>query len=202
MREGVLPGYTHITDVSGAFANLGSIPKPILQNAAERGTHLHEIVKDTILNIPVDADRLYYMNRKMNGDLDKISLSGYMISFWRFWRKFEDSNVSFPDRIYDDLWMLTGEPDLITVLDGERYLIDWKFTSKSSPTWDIQANGYAMIYENAYEEVIDHMLFVRLDKDGGDPEVVQCMHDGDLFTVAFEFYEKFFKGQTCHLEME
>lgn len=202
MREGVLPGYTHITDISGAFAGYGSIPRSILQNAADRGNQVHDIVKDVILNVPVDGERYYYFNKRMNGDIERINLQGYLESFWKFWRPHEDSPALFPDRMYQNRLMLTGEVDLITMIDDKRVLIDWKCTASASPSWDIQGNGYCWMYEDLFEEVIDKILFVRLDKDGKDPEVIEIKQDIELFDTAFEFYERFFKGMKCNLECE
>ena len=202
MREGVLPGYTHITDISGAFAGYGNIPKSILQNAADRGIQVHEIIRDTILNIPIDAERFKYMDKKMNGDMKEINLQGYLISFWSFWRTLDDSPAIFPERMYEHNAKLTGEVDLITTVNSERILIDWKCTASPSASWDIQGNGYAWMYEALFEQVIDKILFVRLDKDGKDPEIIEIKHDLELFEKAFEFYERFFKGQKCNLESE
>lgn len=196
MSDDILPGFTRISAISGAFSGYGSIPRIILDNAAARGCQIHDIIKDVILNIPVDGERYIYRGvREQN-------LTGYMTSFWKFWRPYEDSLATFPDRMYDNLHMLTGEVDLITTINGERVIIDWKCTNCSSPAWDIQGNGYSMIYENLYEQVIDKILFVRLDKEGADPEVIEIKHDTDLFMTAFEFYQRFFKGQKCNLEME
>ncbi len=197
MKDEILPGYTRITEISGAFSGYGSIPKSILQNAADRGNQVHGIIKDVILDIPVDGERYIYRGEKKSDDL-----MGYMKSFWEFWRPLQDCQVEFIDRMYDHKVMLTGETDLIAVIDGERVLIDWKCTSMASPAWDIQANGYTWMYENLHEKVIDKMLFIRLDKEGRAPEVIEIKHDTELFTTAFEFYLRFFKGLNCNLECE
>lgn len=202
MKDEILPGFTRITDISGAFSGYSGIPKAILTNAANRGTQIHDIIKDVILNIPVDGERYYYMNRKMNGDEDRINLQGYIESFWKFWRPIEDSPALFPDRMYDHKIKLTGEVDLITTIDNERVLIDWKCTLSPSASWDIQGNGYSWLYENLFEQVIDKILFVRLDKEGKDPEIIEIKHDYELFETAFQFYERFFKGLKCNLENE
>ncbi len=196
MNDEILPGFTRISQISGAFSGYGSIPKEILNNAAARGSQVHGIIKDVILDLPVDGDRYIYRGNR------EESLVGYMTSFWKFWRPIEDTQAIFPDRMNDFNLMLTGEMDLITTIDGERVLIDWKCTTKQSPSWDIQGNGYSLLYENSFNLVVDKILFVRLDKEGGDPEIIEIKHDIDLFMTAYEFYHRFFKGQKCNLECE
>lgn len=202
MTDDILPGYIRVTNISSAFSSYGSIPKTILENAKDRGTQIHDLIRDTILDIPVDNERFSYMDRKPNGEFKKASLLPYLDSFWKFWKEHEATPAIFPDRLYDNQMMLTGEFDLITMIDGERTLIDWKCTAASSPAWDIQANGYAMLYENNHLQVIDRMLFVRLDKEGKDPEVLEIKHDPELFITAYVFYKRFFKDIKCNLERE
>jgi len=91
---------------------------------------------------------------------------------------------------------------LIAEINDERVLIDWKCTKKPSEAWHIQGNGYAQLFENAHENMIDKIIFVRLDIDGNDPEVIEIEKDGNLFANAFEFYHRFFKDQKCNLELE
>ncbi len=202
MEEVITPGYTRISSIAGAFSSYGTVPKVILNNARERGTAVHSIVKDLIQDIPVEDERYVWHNTKMNGDVDIISLKGYIESFQRFWQPYEQSAYSFPERLYEDILKTTGEVDLVTQLDGERILIDWKCTAAKSESWNIQANGYTMLYEENYGAVIDTMLFVRLDKDGKMPEIIEIAHDVDLFYCAYEMYHRFFKNQVCNLEME
>ncbi|GEM_PF-3225089 len=197
MSDDILPGFTRVSAISGAFGGYGNIPKEILNNAAARGSQVHDIIRDVILNVPVDGERYIY-----RGERNTNSLVGYMESFWKFWRPHDDSPAVFPDRMNDFNLMLTGEVDLITTINDERVLIDWKCTACASPAWDIQGNGYSLLYENSFHQVIDKILFVRLDKDGAEPEVVEIKHDIDLFMTAYEFYHRFFKGQKCNLECE
>lgn len=202
MEEVIRPGYTRISSIAGAFAGYGSVPKTILNNARDRGTAIHAIIKDLILDIPVEEDRYIWNNQKMNGDVEVVSLKGYIESFHRFWHPYEQSAILFPERLYEDILKTTGEVDLVTELNGERFLIDWKCTASKSESWVIQGNGYSMLYEDNYRQVIDTMLFVRLDKEGHMPEVVEIPHDMDLFFCAYEMYDRFFKNQVCNLEKE
>mgnify|MGYP001592753660 CR=1 FL=1 len=202
MIDDILPDYTRISSISGAFSGYNNVPRAILNNAASRGTQIHSIIKDLILDIPVEEERYLYNNVRMSGEIEQIYLKGYIDSFWKYWKTIETCGPTFPERMYEDILRTTGEVDLIAEYKGDRLLIDWKCTASKSESWAIQGNGYSILYEDNYCSVIDKILFVRLDKEGRDPEIVEIQHDVDLFHSAYEFYHRFFKNQRCNLEME
>lgn len=204
MERIIKDGYTRVSTISGAFGGYGGIPAAILKNAANRGTAVHEIIKDLILDIPVAENRFEFMNQKPNGDLEKISLKGYVDSFWIFWKPIEARIVPvlIEEEIENEVLMVTGQPDYFGKLDNRTILFDWKCTSKNSTNWDIQANGYVDLYEPYYNDVVEEMNFVRLDKDGKEPEIVELVRDLDLFSNCHGYYHRYFKNQINYLEKE
>ena len=185
--DNIKPGYTRVSDIAGAFAPYRDIPRDVLENAANRGKEVHQLIHERFLNIP-DTDNKW---------------PKYMMSWERFWQPYRNSEVLLQEkRLYYDSWMITGQIDMIAIINGAVTLIDWKCTAATSPHWKIQAGGYDLLAQRAGFK-IDNWIFVRLDKGGGDPQVIQYDYwDMEWFEKAYEFYMKFLKDQTCNLESE
>lgn len=195
MSEEIKPGYDRISDIASAFGNHAGVPKNILDYAADRGTHVHEIIYDLINDVFVKEERYMFCGK---------SIRGYVDSFKKFWDLYERDAVCVlnEDRLYDEKRKTTGQVDWAGKLDGKRTLIDWKTTSSIGTHWEIQAAGYKILCdENDYKD-IEQILFVKLDKDGKEPVICVLSENEDLFSQANKFYLKFFKNKKSNLEME
>jgi hypothetical protein len=188
-------GFTRISTISGAFAGYGSIPKAILDKAAARGTCVHKLIKSYTNDVPISDEDMFFEGQP---------LVGYLNAFKNFWESYEKSVILLQEeRIDDDELMITGEPDLVVEHEGKLVLIDWKATLSVGKHWQIQAEGYSYLLSMIKDIPIQKILFVRLDKAGGAPEVVEYQPDWEnVFKPAYRLYKMFMQDQKCNLELE
>ena len=193
-RKGVKPGFIHVSDISSAFGNHHKVPQDRLEAAAIRGQKVHSMIHAYMNDIPHGDEHLLYLE-----------------SFKKFWGKLESPKILMQEeRLYCDQYKITGAMDMVVeTVEYGTTLIDWKCTWKAASHWEIQASGYAHLALSGYPDdkeppghLIDTILFVRLDRDGGQPEVVEFEEDPELFEWAHRFYIRYMAGNKCHLEDE
>ena len=169
----IKPGYTRITDIIADREALSKIPKENLENARLRGTRVDELAKAYTLGLPAIAER--------EDD------AGFFESFKLFAENKLDSLVGGV-RQYDDVLLLTGEPDFIYQENGLNVLLDIKCTAKESVTWKLQAAGYDYLLEQN-GILIDRIEFARLKKDGTKPVVYT--YDKSHRPMFMNFYHRY-----------
>jgi hypothetical protein len=191
----IKPGYTRISTISNAYAGYGGIPKGILDKASCRGTQVHRLIQSHTNNIVITDEEMMFMDQ---------SLAGYFASFKQYWKPYEGCEIVLQEeRIDDPFLMVTGEPDLVIMNNGKMKLIDWKATAKAGKHWEIQAGGYGYLLREIKDLCMEEIDFVRLDKDGGAPEVISYSHhDQQTFLDAYRLYKKFMENNKCNLEDE
>lgn len=179
-----LEKYTRITTVLAPFAGYGAIPKEIIAKAADRGTRAHNAIHSHMSHLGtwgVDED-----------------IIGYVQSAEKFFPKI--GNVLWlEERFFCDKLLLTGQCDLIAEYDGEVTLIDWKTSSKVNPTWSAQAGGYFYVGPKKF---LTRAIFVKLDKNGGEPEIHNFDNVGaciDEFMACYDMYNKYFKNNKLEI---
>ena len=196
----IKPGYTRVSEVSSAFAAYGRIPQETLDKAAARGDHVHELIFDYLNDVPISEDRWMFAEK---------SVKGYFESFLKFWESFKGLEVVAQEqRFYEDNLMITGQPDVVVTLAGERIIFDWKCTTSIGRHWDIQAQGYFKLFNDGYDETdrryalpADEAVFIRLDKDGKEPDLKEYRNQNE-FKKYLDIYDKYFKSLKCNLEGE
>jgi ATP-dependent exoDNAse (exonuclease V) beta subunit len=168
--------YTRVSEILSPFSGLKNIPPEILQNAANRGTKVHEICDSLINDIGV-------LNLDEN-------VAGYIQSFeqWLPGKKFLDK----PERFFCDELMITGEIDGIYHSADGLVLVDFKTPAKKSSTWNLQLSAYAYLCGKAGYK-IDFLEVVRLDKTGKAPEVIRYDDQLALFLKCIDVYRYFYK---------
>ena len=207
MDDDIPPGYTRISAVASFFSDYGDIDPDVLQNAADRGSRVHEIIEKLINNIPPDENDyiIKYKHGNRAGKLD--NLTGYVDS-WLKLRLLQKGKFHFQEkRFYDHEHKLTGKIDALyevtdeSVVNGKGlWVLDWKTSSKMEDHWKIQAGGYAhLLFKGVdkddlpfapYERLRD-VVFVRLSKLGDFPECInyRCAEFVDCFLEALETYQ-------------
>lgn len=184
MTSEIKPGFTRISAIAGAFASYGTIPPAVLQHAANRGGAAHKLILHMMACLPIGADDWMYKDQ---------SLRGYIAGWERFYLPYLDAEVLMQEERLDDAGlMITGEPDLLIKHHGKTILMDWKCTVRTAKHWQIQAEGYNYLL-STHGKRIDKILFVRLDNNGKDPEVIEYKPEWKLFMKAYELYQMFFK---------
>lgn len=210
MSETIKPGYTRVSDISGAFAGYAKIPKHALDRAAERGKYVHSLIFDYLNDVLISEDQWNCPLVNQIGSIDTENVKGYFDSFMKFWDNLKDPDIVLQEeRYYDDELMITGAPDLVIMTNGHPMILDWKCTLKTGRHWDIQAHGYARLIAHGYVDGQDYKnyhcftgQFIRLNKYGDAPEVSHYSLDTAYFRRIHDLYFRYFKDLKCNLDME
>jgi len=163
---------------------------------------VHRIIDD-LLNDLVVPDEKYMFEGK--------SVRPYVESWEKYWETMQVQEIGLQEkRLYGEEMKITGRMDLVArihnpfTLKDDVTLFDWKTSRDVGKHWQIQAGGYLHILRENYIH-IDNIVFVKLDKDGGDAvfteyEVVKGLTD--LFCTAHDLYMMFFKDLDINMEMD
>lgn len=181
MVDTIKEGYTRVSAVLSPFAGYGNIDKAVLENAAYRGTCVHESIDAIIEGFEPDPLE--------NG------WELYVDSFrkWNVGKRY----IAKPNRFYDDEFMITGECDAIYKQDdGTLVLVDFKTSACVSKTWALQGAAYKHMscICNGFE--LDKIEFVKLCKKGGEPKIFTYYGgEWELFVTCLRIYREFFENQ-------
>jgi hypothetical protein len=122
---------------------------------ADRGTRVHDACMDISLGkwTPIDKD-----------------IRGYVDSFKR-WFENVDEVVLAEERLYSDIFKISGQPDLICRLKNDKriVLVDYKSPLSYHRVWSVQTGGYVLLVEEDRGIKVDRWGTLRLRKDGGIP---------------------------------
>ena len=174
--------YDRVTSVIFPFSGLTKVDPEILRKAAARGTAVHDYCNCLIAELPCDTIDDTYM-----GYIDSFNL-------WAEGKKF----LLHPGRWFDDELMITGECDGIYEMDGEFILFDLKTPAKQGSTWNLQGAAYRhLAHKNNLK--IDHVEFVRLQRNGKKPTVYGYGDSFDEFMMLLTVYRKYFKNNMTEL---
>ena len=176
MDHDIKPGYDRVTDIVGYLSGIYKIPDYVLSKAAARGSFVHNVC-DAII------DDLTYPEVPEE-------YQGYIDSFMQWFNLIEGCEFLKPDRFYCDELMITGECDLILSRPGRNTLIDFKTSVDESKSWVIQGSAYCYLARKAGIE-IDAIVFVKLNKNGMEPECFTYEEDFDLFRKCLQVYRHF-----------
>lgn len=169
--------YTRVTEPLFILSGLTKVDPTVLQNAAERGTKVHELADALINHLGVF-------------DLDE-KIIGYMDSFKQWY--IDKDFITKPERFYCDEHMLTGECDAIYNSPDGLVLVDFKTPLNESKTWRYQLSAYAYL---ARKQGLDirHVEAVKLDKLGHFPKVYRYEEDWQTYLNCLKIFKIFFKS--------
>jgi hypothetical protein len=195
MNKSIKEGYDRVSSIAGAFTCYSKIPPTFLENARIRGENVHELIKSYLQDTPSTIARIQ-------------EYEGYLVSLEKFWSTLVNPEiVMIEERLYAHVLKITGQVDLI-IKDPilGHILIDWKCTYAAGKHWAIQAAGYEYLVRTGVTEndqrpaiAVDTIFFVRLDKKGNPPEIIEYKADMNLFMKAYDMYRMFFKDAKCNL---
>jgi PD-(D/E)XK nuclease superfamily len=177
--------YLRVTDVLAPISGIDRVPKNILEMAAARGTLVHSIVQWHL----AEGNALW--------DTPGINeeVRGYIQSFENIWSMFGHGLITpfiMEKRFYCDELRLTGQVDLLcTDANGTRWLIDFKTSSKPSPTWPLQMSAYRYLI-GLSSVAIDKMAVIHLHKDGSPAGLLEYEDHFQLFMDCYKVYKHFF----------
>jgi hypothetical protein len=102
-------------------------------------------------------------------------------------------------RLYHEALKITGCIDALgEVNEGQQMIYDFKCSySVSEPSWRIQGALYKIIAESNGFKINDHVLFIKLNKNGGMPLICDYLLGRKEFDVAYAAIRAYewFKGR-------
>lgn len=146
-----------VTQTMGPWTDkvLAKIPEALLDRAAKRGTAVHDYcgriaLGEWVVGIPTEHQ-------------------GYVTSF-NLWFDSQVAEVILVEtRLYDEILMFHGRPDLIVrLVDGRIALVDLKTPVQHQRAWAVQLAAYNRLADvNGYR--VDCSGTLRLDNGGRTP---------------------------------
>lgn len=161
MQETIKAGYTRVTEPLALFNNFDHIPPDVLQNAADRGTRVHR-----------------YCELHARGDyfptVDR-SIQGYIDGYCRWHDEMVDKTLFIEQRLYNDLYRITGQIDEVAILKGDTTptVIDWKTPIVASKSWALQTAAYQFLVDGFEGLKPTRRIALQLFKDGKYPKVIE-----------------------------
>lgn len=143
------PGYRHVTDIIDVFQKF-SIPKKKLEEAADRGSRVHEAITAKM------SDEFYVESE----DTEK-----YIEAFANFSYKYNFEKVLVKKRFFDEKLMITGEIDCLLKFEGDPYptIVDFKTSrSENAPMWTLQGTFYKYLCDMNGIQTMNTFKFLQL----------------------------------------
>lgn len=176
--------YLRVTHALKPFSDLKGVPKEILQNKGDIGTKTHLVIEDFI---------------KGEIALPESDTVGYFQSFQKWWDSMNPLVVESEMRRTDDAKMLTGCIDAVVKFQGkdEAIIVDWKTSANESPTWILQGHLYHYLLSQNGIVTSPRVLFIKLDKKGGDPKVFSYMLKPSIMKKALQAVDDAWNKMNC-----
>lgn len=163
-----------------------------LNRTAAVGTLVHAYIEENM------KSRLF-RDLKKALNLDDKSANEVLTSYsaFKLWKKHNKHNLKIIEselQLVSNEYNYGGTIDFIAELEGEKYIIDFKTSSKVHPTMFLQLAAYAkMAKENGYN--IQRVAILRLDKKSGIYEFVtmnvkKTEEYFDVFLLLLQTYRR------------
>ncbi len=169
--------FTRVTSILYPFSGLEKINPEVLQNAADRGTKVHNICEAIVHGMG-------------EFDIDEVT-KPYVESFKLWWDK-GHKVISVEQRFFDDTLKITGQVDLILDTPDGLAIVDLKTSSVPSKTWKAQGSAYCHLARlNGLD--IKKVYFLHLKKTGKEAKIYEYDPDPSFFLSVLRVWEHFFK---------
>ncbi len=168
--------YTRVTEVLYPFSGLVDIDQAVVNNAANRGTRVHEICESIVKGFGA-----------WNLDDD---IKGYVESFQQWYQNIDV--VCIEERFYCKDLMITGKVDLIIKTDVGNVILDLKTSYRPSKTWALQGSAYAYLANKAGYD-IKGIQFLHLKKDGSKPKIFEYENEFEMYKKCLDVYRYFYE---------
>lgn len=173
-----------VTEVLSPWADFSNVPPDRLEQAAERGTRVHELCAAHakgfyIPKIPEDC-------------------KGYLESFKTWFRAMVREVLFVEEELKDDIFKFKGHPDAVVKLKHEKglFLYDIKTPITKNRIWNVQLSAYKWLCEKYLDREIKKCFILQLNPEGKTAKVTYCdqkLEDFNIFLHALSAY-RWFKG--------
>jgi hypothetical protein len=177
MEEQIKNGYWRVSEVISKYAGLDNVPLNVLKKACDRGSLVHQIIDAEIQSLGCPAI--------------PQNLQGYINSFNKWFEQYKNERIEQPARFYSDTLNITGKCDAILYLKDTTIIVDFKTSSKESPTWALQGNAYILLAQELNIQ-IDEMQFIHLQKNGEAANSITYPKSPNLFLKVLQMHKELF----------
>jgi hypothetical protein len=161
----------------GSIEQVKYIHKDISNEAKEIGTEAHNIIEYCIKNnyFPPDYEMTNYYNETIN----------CLEAFHTF---YNDHNIEWLESelvVWNKEYLYAGTLDAIAIINGKKYIIDFKTSNAMRDGYDLQLAAYLYAYNKTNEKKINNCAVLRLDKNMGIYEFKDFTKDIERKFQAF-----------------
>jgi hypothetical protein len=126
--------------------DVGNNAKYVAQRAAESGSKVHNTIETILSGVEVEFDDSRFEEHEWAG----------VCKFMEFYERFQPEVVAIETTVFSDKYQYAGTLDLLCKINGEKWLIDYKFSNAIHNSYFLQLAAYRMaIAEKNYE--VDRM---------------------------------------------
>ncbi len=112
----------------------------------------------------------------------------YIRSFLLWEEDAQPTYLAFEQMVAHPLYNFAGTYDARVKLGDRECIVDWKTSKRVYTEMHYQLAGYELAASACGENKTDAQYVIRLDKDGGFPEVVKCEAIAEDFITALDLY--------------
>lgn len=156
--EVIKEGFTRVSEILSLFVSYAHIDPKVLKRKCQIGNDVHKAIECYV------KGEFY--------PLDDASM-GYFNSFESWYLDVRPKVVAMEERLYGVSIPVTGKFDLAATIDTEYPIIlDFKTSfSANEPVWMLQGWFYWLLAKENGMQFQDQIIFIKLDKKGGAPEI-------------------------------
>jgi hypothetical protein len=134
----------------------------IVKKAGEDGTQVHEMIEDYL-----NGKELSFLSPNGNPLYDPNIWQGFL-RFVDWWETYKPTLLETEVHLFSDKIKVAGTCDLVCEIDGEVWIIDFKFSNNLQTTYELQTAIYAECYAECFGKVADRqgVLWLKSSKRG------------------------------------
>jgi len=134
----------------------------IVKKAGEDGTQVHEMIEDYL-----NGKELSFLSPNGNPLYDPNIWQGFL-RFVDWWETYKPTLLETEVHLFSDKIKVAGTCDLVCEIDGEVWIIDFKFSNNLQTTYELQTAIYAECYAECFGKVADRqgILWLKSSKRG------------------------------------
>lgn len=191
-KSGALTYWAAGCAVDYIMANLDRLVNPsgpheaegIFKNAKSAFTQKSETAKDTGTQVHDAIERYIRTGKSPGGEICDQAQNGFL-AFLEWEGKnhivWEQSEVT----LYSKAYGFAGTADAVAVINGHRYLIDFKTAKGIYDEYRMQLAAYRLAWNESNFDKIENVAILRLDKETGEPEFKDVTKDIERKEAAF-----------------
>lgn len=168
-----------VTEILSRWSGLDRIPTDIVENAAARGTRVHnacEAIMKGLGEWGIDNE-----------------IRPYVESF-KQWYTPDMKILAIEQRFYCNDLHITGQVDMIVNTDHGACIVDLKTSSSPSKTWPLQGSAYKYLArKHGYD--IQGIQFLHLNRYGKRPKVYEYEDQWDTFKKCLDIHNYFYRKE-------